>query len=399
MKNFTCLFLSVMTIVCSCTSVPLVQESSQEDSGTLSRSQLARLLSELPLGEEQLNEVYDAVSSSSGNGYDEEYLMSDLLTCPGKGVGEKADQTKAASYSSPIKDLMSNYLAEKYTTKGGAAEAVRYLEDLASSDLQIYWPYSEDWNGDFPIITFDPGYGAESNVGYRVGRGPDGLRVVDSLIVTEEIARQTAVWVINSNDDSAFTPFDFYTKANGAPTVSSLSLSSSSLSPSLSSSPSSSSAKKRQLLLQDITLLRNFDSWFGGASEIMVKMGAVDGFKATSDEDLKLYSPSVTDFVIVIKRKYVGTKVPFESILLTDFTDQMEKLAFLLVEDDGGTTTSWKCSAVVKFKSKSWGFEIDIPYRDKDDIVWRGQLDHSFFNEDGQTIGRFGDAIITFRTE
>ena len=80
----------------------------------------------------------------------------------------------------------------------------------------------------------------------------------------------------------------------------------------------------------------------------------------------------------------------------------MEKIAFLVVEDDGGTTTSWKCSATVKYNSKSYGFELEIPYKDKDDIVWRGQLTRNLMQplfDTGTMTRRFGDVEITFGLE
>ena len=55
--------------------------------------------------------------------------------------------------------------------------------------------------------------------------------------------------------------------------------------------------------------------------------------------------------------------------------------AFLVVEDDGGSRTSWKCSAAVKYNSKTYGFDIEIPLYTKDDICWRGQLTSSFIEK------------------
>lgn len=377
MKNFF-LFFAVALPLASCTGNGPV-EGPQDEACLFTKGELAKIFAELPLGESQLGEVYDAVNSSSGNGYDEEYMLSDLFLSPGSGVGDRARGTKAAVYSHPIRDILADYISEKYgSTKAGASDVERYLRSLSSSDMQIYWPYSEDWDGStYPIITFDPGYGAESNYGYEYVVDGKGIRVLDSLVVTEEIARSRPVWVINNNDDSAFTPLELFTKA------------------------SPSSQQKKCLKMKDFTMYRNYDSWFAGASEFMIRMGAVDGFKATKDEDLKLYSPSITDFTIVVRRKDLGKKIPFESILLTDLTDQMDKFAFLITEDDGGTTTSWKCSATVKYNSKSYGFDMDIPYKDKDDIVWRGQLGSSFFrnSERGVTMGRFGDVGITFTLE
>ena len=337
------------------------------DGGLFSLSDVARILSSLPLQSGHLTEVHDAVSASSGHGYDEEYLLSDLFNAPGAGVGDKDGSTKA-----------------------GAADVERYINELSSSDMQIYWPFSEDWDGkSFPIVTFDPGFAAESNYGYEVRVDASGAHVVDSVLVTERVAMERPVWVINRNDDAAFTPWELFeeeqTKAGKDKTT--------------------PPAEKEYIFsICNFKMLRHYDSWFGGASEFFIKTGAVDGFKATKDEDLKNYSPSMTDFMVVVRRNQLGKKIPFNAILLTNFTDQMEKIAFMVIEDDGGTTTSWKCSAVVKYNSKQYGFELEIPYKDKDDVVWRGQLTRNYFDElfekgGGTLTSRLGDVEITFALE
>ena len=362
------------------------------DQGLFSLSDVAKMLSDLPLESQHLDEVYDAVTSSSGHGYDEEYRLTDLFEAPGAGVGDSPQTraTKAGGYSMPLRDLFANYLSDKYGTKAGAADVERYINALSESDMQIYWPYSEEWNGqDFPIVTFDPGYGAEANYGYEVRIDSYGAHVVDSVIVTEQVARERPVWVINRNDDAAFTPFELFEESAGTKA---------------SKDKGKGDEKEYILSIRDFKMLRNYDSWFGGASEFFIKTGAVDGIKATKDEDLKNYSPSLTDLMVVIKRSQLNRKVPFNALLLTNFTEQMEKIAFMVIEDDGGTTTNWKCSAVVKYNSKQYGFELEIPYKDKDDIVWRGQLTRNYFQDafdkgGGNVTGRFGDVEITFALE
>ena len=245
----------------------------------------------------------------------------------------------------------------------------------------------EDWDGEtLPIITYDPGYGAETNMGYVLEYGPEGAEVVDSVLVDEALAMTRPVWVINRNDDAGFTPLEMFLKSGTdasseyAPAVSIV----------------GGEDESRMLLVKSFQMLRNYDSWFGGASEFFVKCGAVDGFKASTDEELRLYTPSVTDFMVVVKRRQLGKTIPLDALLLTSLTPQMENVAFLIIEDDGGKTTSWKCSAVVKYNSKSYGFEINIPYKDRDDIVWRGQLSSSFFEGKDEVSGRFGDVVVTF---
>ena len=161
----------------------------------------------------------------------------------------------------------------------------------------------------------------------------------------------------------------------------------------------SPTSRPRRLMLRSFRMLRNYDSWFGGASEFWVRCGSVDGFTASTDAELKLYTPSVTDFMIVVKRRNVDKEIPYQAILVTDFTNQLDKLAFLIVEDDGGTRTNWRCQASVKIQSKSYGFDIDIPYNEKDDVVWRGQISARFFEEQDVVVGRFGDVICSFELD
>jgi len=374
MKRCVLLFLALGAFAaCSEYENEIPEYEPKTDPGKVSLSDIAKLISSLPIGEEQLGEVYDAVHSSSSNGYDEEYMMSDLFSSPGKGVGDSG--TKATTYNTPLRELITEYLTRQNATKAGAVDVEKYINSIIESEAQIYWPFAEDWDGaSFPIVTFDPGYGAESNYGYEIRIGSNGATVVDSVFVNEAVAMERPVWVINTNDDSSFTPYDMYLPSKAATNTG------------------------KQLFLQDLTLLRNYDSWFGGASEVFVKCGSASGFNASTDEDLKLYHASLTDFMIVVKRKDIGKKIPFEALLVSDYTSQIDKIAFFMIEDDGGTTTSWKCSATVRYNSKSYGFDIEIPYKDKDDIIWRGQLSNSFFKE-GEVQGRFGDAVVTFRLE
>lgn len=340
---------------------------------------IAKLFASLPIGREQMQEVHDAASSSTDGGYDEEYTLERLINAPGCGVGQS--ETKAGrQYSLPLRDMLADHLGAG--TKGSSpAEVEAFLNSLSESDLQIYWPYSEDWDGEeLPIVTFDPGYGSEYNYGYKISRDKDGFHAVDSVYVDEQVAMEHPVWVINTNDDALYTPLDLFRPVQRSATA-------------------ATKSGSRMLYMKSFKMLRHYDSWFRGASEFFIKCGSVNGFSASTEAELKLYSPSVTDFLVVIRRKYLNMDMPFDAIILTDFTNQLENLAFLITEDDGGTQTSWKCSATVKIKSKSYGFDVDIPYNEKDDIVWRGQLSAGFFQKEDVVTGRFGDVMVTFALE
>lgn len=384
MINFGRMIFTFLLILPSCSKsgshsnyllVPDPDNSTQTFSFGL--DQVARVFAALDIENHQMQEVFTAVESSSTRGYDEEYTMRQLFKAPGCGVGEN-DVTKSGVYQRPLREMLREYLYSASETKSISFSPDEFLEELEESDLQIYWPYSEDWDGEkLPIITYDPGYGSSYNYGYKLIVDENGNKRVETIYVDEQIAMNEPVWVINSNTDAENTPLPLYI-------------------PSAEVGNAEVKAMNRVLRMKSFTMLRHYDSWFQGASEFFVKCGSVNGFSASTEAELKLYSPSVTDFMVVVKRKYLKEEREYNAIIMTNFTNQLENLAFLVSEDDGGTSTSWTCSATVKIKSKSYGFDVDIPYKTNDDIVWRGQLSSSFFQSEDVVTGRFGDVVIKF---
>lgn len=381
-KVWLLLGLSIMAVPLSCE-----KHSEDEDSLSpkLSLSELAGIFSALPLEQEHLDEVFSAVSSSSANGYDEEYTMSQLFSAPGEGVG--GSEVKSGQWSNPLRELLEEHVRVNFATKAGPT-ADEYLQAIMDSDAQIYWPYSSSWDGKTqPIITFDPGVEALSNVGWF--RRDDG--VVEELVVTEKMAMERPVWVINSNDDSSYTTLELLRRqdpswGSGGSIV---------VKPKRNAAETAGDDVK-SLLLKDFTMIRHYDCWFAGASEFFVKCGAVEDFTASTEAELRLYVPSITDFMISVKRSQLGQKIPFNALLVSEWTDQLENMALMIVEDDGGTRTSWNCSATVKIKSRSYGFDISLPFNSRDDIVWRGQVSRKYFEAYNNVEGHFGDVYLTF---
>ena len=156
-----------------------------EDSTYVGLEEVAELLALIPLKSSHVNEVHDAVTSSSGNGYDEEYTMKDLFERPGAGVGD-LEVRSGAIYENPLRDLIKEHVYGMAATRSGAdvLDPDRFLEELMSSDIQIYWPFSGSWDGEgMPIITYDPEDGSDKNMGYRLVVNDDGSRSVESLVV------------------------------------------------------------------------------------------------------------------------------------------------------------------------------------------------------------------------
>lgn len=402
--------LLCLLLLLSCNRIPEPVED--RDNAALPLDQVAQMLSELPMEPVHFREVHRAVSSSSGNGYDEEYMMRDLFVSPGRGVGEEdsgksgnsvEEHSKSLSDILPLRDLIIQYAENRAATKASGFDPGLWLESLSSSDIQIYWPYSEDWDGETqPVFTYDPGDGSQVGVGWKVYTDERGARSVRKIEVDEKYAAAYPVWVVNRNSDSGYTSLDVmrrehpeWDNGGGALIIGGPVSSRAPVVP-LSEEGTKAASSVKTLILKDFTMRRHYDTWLAGGSEFFIKAGSVNDFVASTEAELQLYVPAVTDFMVVVKRKQLGQALPFNTVLVSDWTSQLTQVAFMIVEDDGGSLTQWKCSAVVKVASKSYGFDISLPFNTRDDIVWRGQLSRRYIEATDKIAGHFGDVDITF---
>lgn len=383
----------LLAVSCEVLDDDIGKHTDKTDSIYVQLSEVAEILSSLPLDKSHMSEVYDAVTSSSGNGYDEEYTMKDLFESPGRGVGDVHTRSEI-HYDVPLRDLIASHVHGMSGTKSGGSryEADEFLDALTCSDIQIYWPFSDDWDGKtMPVITFDPEDGSEANIGYRLYLEDDGSRYVEEVIVDEELASRCPVWVVNRNSDAEFTTLEMLRREDpewgeGGGTI----IVKPATKVSLQGSP------PKSLILKDFTMNRNYDSWFAGASEFFVKVGSLDDFTASTEAELRLFSPMVTDFMISVRRSQVGKPQPFNAVIVSDWNPQMTHCALMVTEDDGGTRTDWKCTALVRIASKSYGVEINLPFNSRDDIVWRGHLTSRWLEANSGEVGHFGDIDLTF---
>ena len=261
------------------------------------------------------------------------------------------------------------------------------------SDIQIYWPFSEDWDGQsLPIVTFDPEDGSEVNVGYRFSINDDGFRQVEEVIVDEGMAAEVPVWVINRNSDAGYSTLEMLRKEDpewgeGGGNI---------IVRPRECVQTKSGEGYKTLVLRDFKMNRNFDSWFAGASEFFVKISYLEDFTSMTEAEMRLYDPMVTDFMIVVKRSQVGIPQNFNAVLMTAWSEEIDWCAFMITEDDGGTRTEWSTKAKVFVEGKSYGFELNLPLNSRDDVVWRGKLDYNWFDKLDGMPASFGDVELTF---
>ena len=400
MKTSTFLFVAgALLCLAACERPAPAPEDPAGPIPPLTLKGVAQLFSSLPLSSDHVREVRDAVISSSEGGYDEEYMMCDLFEAPGSGVGSGTGGTRSSAYAHPLRDLIRDCLSERVRTRSGEdgdAAVEAFVEALAASGMQIYWPYSEKWDGKtMPVITFDPESAALANVGYEPRVDADGTVTVREILVDEGLAQKRPVWVVNANDDSGYVSLEQLRRQDpewgkGGRVI-------------IGEAPTRAGGVRdggpgdfRTLILKDFTMKQHYDSWFRGASEFWVKCGSVQGFTASTEAELRLFSPTVTDFMISVKRTQLEETLPFDAVIISDWTEQLDSFAFMIVEDDGGTRTSWKVDAIVKVQSKAYGINLEIPYNERDDIVWRGSLSSRYFERYVGDVIHFGGVDVTF---
>lgn len=137
---------------------------------------LARAITALNLDYEIYQEVYEAVRKSVENGLDESYFLVEALE----------GKSKVSMVERVLSDKLNHFPNNS---------AVKYIKDFWNKQadkerLQIYWPYSENWDGkSAPII-------ACCYQGYIIA---ENGQIIDGLDFTEEYAKINPVWIINES--------------------------------------------------------------------------------------------------------------------------------------------------------------------------------------------------------
>ena len=283
-------------------------ETNSNESTKVALKSVASVLADIPFDGSHMEEVFEAVTASAENGYDEEYTMKHLFEKPGVGVGSSS--TKGKDYVNPMRDQIARYLDSDKITRSSSEDMdpETFIRLMTDSDIQIYWPYSENWDGKtYPVITFDPENGKDTNEGYELVVDSNGNRCVKTVTVDEEMAKHRPVWVINRNTDAGY-----------APVVISQTSEQCDLTP-----KTKAEVTGRSLILKEILANRNYDNWFAGASEFWIKIGSVEDFTAVTEAEMYLYNPSVTDFMVVMKRGQIGKPLTMNVLLVSNWTDQM----------------------------------------------------------------------------
>lgn len=279
-----------------------------------------------------------------------------------------------------------------------AMKRVVDLKVLENSDAQIYWPYSDEWDQKtMPVVAYIPenvvdpeDYNPEYIWAYKKITLPDGTERVDSLYINEEYAEANPVWIVNINE----TKYDDLPALSDGERVAPSGLTyphkieiqdplpervlektpitwnpEPILPPVVNPKPQQK--KVYTVYLGKFRATRQYDSWISGASEFVIQMGSIDDFNLTDPDALMSLSPAINKYCIKIKRKAIKKKKWFEihSVMASNWSENQLSAAFMIHEDDGGGRREQKFDIGVKIGSKSYGFNIGLNWKRRDDMV------------------------------
>jgi hypothetical protein len=138
-----------------------------------------------------IQEIHKYIKKSINYGLDEELRFKEILESnSSKILDEKIKR------NSKLTAKLQNYCSSNL--KSGSF--INLKDFLLSNNIQIYWPYSENWDGiEKPVITFHPMKDVEENIGFRMIQTTDGTTEIDTVIVNDAYAQEHPVLIININ--------------------------------------------------------------------------------------------------------------------------------------------------------------------------------------------------------
>lgn len=323
---------------------------------------IAQLMASIPLTKEIVNEVFSATQNGLENGIEESYYFADVLSESSAKSASRASNTSQKSILG--RELRS---ALNKSRSGNQVD----VDLLQSGDYQIYWPYSENWDGKTqPVITFVPKDENQLwNYGYK--QTDNGI---ETIIVDEEYMESNPVWIINQADFSYDELPNFNNNEfakNGISYCPRKAIYA-------ESSHQTASTRATGLPVYTVYLGKlmsehQYDKVWSGGSEFAIRMGAIEHMEITSEEQVDSKNARINYVRVCRSRKDIKKKRWAEltgCVLSSDWQPNENNAAFSIYEEDQGGSKNYEASLSVKILGKDIGFSIKMPYGSHDDKIY-----------------------------
>jgi hypothetical protein len=375
MKSYFFIFLFVICFTFSCSDEAdhLADNIENQDYPVMESSEeanfkfITEFLSNIVSNDDILKEVKAGIETSLLYGLDEELRFREIL----KPNDNKLRSASKSLFAEKLEEAFGNIRMTKSATDALNGDELETF--ILNDNVQIYWPYSERWNGkEIPFVTYASTDDDVTDImAYRKIVNPDGTSQIESRMVNEAYAKEHPVWVINKNEldyDELpnFKAGEF--EKNGRLFLSDL-------------LPDARNGKTLRagtpvviFYLGTLTVSTQHDSWIAGGSE----------FEFTNAQPL---SPTTTGNTVLRETRTRnsidnGTTGGVWKALNTDWTEAQLQNALKVVETDGGGTKNWNFNLGVKFPgingNNEYGISASIPFGNDDDEIYQSVLARTY---------------------
>ncbi len=338
--------------------------SEVEDNSSASELEhYAKLISQMDITLDMITEVNKEVNNSVKKGYDEDVTFKQLIN---QVINSKEGTNLFASA------LLAKLKEERniLNSKNSGSEIEDLMTELEEKGYNIYWPYSDDWDGvSKPVITFAPEKDQDWNYAYPLEEGEDEVILVD-----EEYAIQNPVWVINNSE--RIEGIKIYDNTDLTVTESPV--------------PGNINKYVIALNLGEFRSEKNHDSWLWGGSEYVIQAGAPDKFNFESGSNLTILDQNVTAVGVYFTRKEIKnkTKKTLNIPIVSEWKPELQNIAFMIHEHDYGRWTDEEFNLKVIIDGKNYEITGKLPLQKHDDLIYR----HTFArNYIFSTINNLGE--------
>lgn len=342
------LCVTTMASMTSCNNEEMMQ--AEEDTllplkpHVVTRCEVADAMQNIEVDVELVQEIHSLVTNALANGRDEEISFKKMLS--------DNEQTRAIG-STVMKERLRKLVAESYTrsAEGNQVFNPAWLRGLINSDIIIYWPYSEDWDGEeLPTIVVAPeDKDVEDVEGIKITQNEDGLNY-EKIMVNEDYALEHPVWVINEKADD---PDVIY-------------LNTSNLEKDEASLTRSAGNPLWVWRLTEMKVTHQYDTWVDGGSEF--------DFRIIYPE-LEGYTSMCTKFRVNFTRKKINNETwkPLNELMNTNWRIQQINNGLIINEFDGnGKDTTQAFTVSYTDGTNTYSTGVTYTVNDKDDDI--GQL-------------------------
>lgn len=379
-------FIAVLSLglyACSNSDEPMAPQSSlkSSDNNVSENSEnIAQLMASITLTKEIVNEVFSATQNGIENGIEESYYFADVLS--EDATAKSASRASSESQKSFLGRELRSALRKTRSHSQIDADLLQY------GDYQIYWPYSEDWDGETqPVITYVPKDENQLwNYGYK--QTDNGI---ETVIVDEKYMESNPVWIINKAD---FSYDELPNFNNGEYVKNGISYCPRKVVKKETSNQTNSTRASGlpvyTVYLGKLMSEHQYDKVWSGGSEFAIRMGAIEHMEITSEEQVDSKNARINYVRVCRSRKDIKKKRWAEltgCVLSSDWQPNENNAAFSIYEEDQGGSKNYEASLSVKILGKDIGFSIKMPYGSHDDKIYNQIYTRNFMFSTNNTPG------------